>query len=249
MTTPATRMLMAGGGAAAAYDFSIWSPTLWLDASDAATITESGGAVSQWDDKSSNGFDVTATGTAQPTTGTRTINGLNALDFDGSTDIMATATAKKIVDASGYYTVWAVVECDSVTGDRSIVDQDDETGNRQAQQLRTSGTATQSVRIYGGVVADGAGVTLSTGTPYLMRSQQRLNALETWVNNSSDGSSATTGANTSETAVINIGAHRGLSLAQLFNGKIGFVLVVPSALSSGDMATIETAINNRWACY
>ena len=37
----------------------LWEPSrvptnLWLDAKDESTITESGGAVSQWDDKSGN---------------------------------------------------------------------------------------------------------------------------------------------------------------------------------------------------
>jgi hypothetical protein len=58
------------------------SPALWLDAADTSTITESSGSVSQWNDKSGNGRNVTqGTGAAQPTTGTRTQNGLNVLDF------------------------------------------------------------------------------------------------------------------------------------------------------------------------
>lgn len=67
---------------------SPWTPaelttTAWFDADDAATITHSGGSVSQWDDKSGNGFDL-AQGSAslQPETGTVTIGGLNALRFD-----------------------------------------------------------------------------------------------------------------------------------------------------------------------
>jgi hypothetical protein len=68
------------------------SPTLWVDASDTGTITEStpgSGTVSQWDDKSGNGYNLTqGTGTAQPATGTRTINGLNVLGFDGADDRM-----------------------------------------------------------------------------------------------------------------------------------------------------------------
>jgi len=60
-------------------------PVLWLDASAESSITESGGAVSQWDDLSGNGNDVVqATAAAQPTTGTTTINGLNVLAVDGS---------------------------------------------------------------------------------------------------------------------------------------------------------------------
>jgi hypothetical protein len=62
----------------------LWTPSLittalWLDASDTDTITESGGAVSQWDDKGSSGLnDATqAVGANQPLTNVLTQNGLN----------------------------------------------------------------------------------------------------------------------------------------------------------------------------
>lgn len=54
----------------------------WHDASDAATITESGGSVSAWLDKTANDIDYAqADGPQQPQTGTRTLNGLNVIDF------------------------------------------------------------------------------------------------------------------------------------------------------------------------
>ena len=48
---------------------TLWTPAqittaLWLDASDAATISPSGGPVSQWDDKSGNGRHATQTNAA-----------------------------------------------------------------------------------------------------------------------------------------------------------------------------------------
>ena len=52
---------------------------LWLDASDSSTITHSSNTVSQWNDKS--GFAYHATSSTGPTTGSSTINGLNALTF------------------------------------------------------------------------------------------------------------------------------------------------------------------------
>jgi hypothetical protein len=65
---------------------------LWLDASDTTTITEAGGSVSQWNDKSGNGNNVTqGTGALQPTTGVSTVNGLNVLNFAG--DLLSAATA------------------------------------------------------------------------------------------------------------------------------------------------------------
>lgn len=79
---------------------------LWLDAADESTITESGGAVSQWDDKSGNGNHVVqATAASQPTTGTHTLNGLNTLYNDGG-DFMLTGSALSL---SGF-TTFAVFE-------------------------------------------------------------------------------------------------------------------------------------------
>lgn len=63
---------------------------LWLDASDLSTITESGGAVSQWSDKSGNGNHATqGTGAAQPLTNANTMNGKNVITFDSTDDWLA----------------------------------------------------------------------------------------------------------------------------------------------------------------
>lgn len=68
----------------------LWTPDLitteaWYDCSDTSTITDSSGAVSQLDDLSGNAEHVTqVTGSLQPQTDARTINGLNAIDFDGT---------------------------------------------------------------------------------------------------------------------------------------------------------------------
>lgn len=76
---------------------ALWTPaeistSLWLDASDGATITESGGKVSQWNDKSGNSRHATqGTLANRPTTGLVTVNGLNAIDFDGADDWLVTS--------------------------------------------------------------------------------------------------------------------------------------------------------------
>ncbi len=83
------------------------SPALWLDASDATTITASSGAVSEWRDKSGNARHATqATAAAQPTTGTATLNGLNVIDFDGSGDVLASALATSAVNNWAIAMVW-----------------------------------------------------------------------------------------------------------------------------------------------
>lgn len=78
---------------------------LWLDADDAATITDAGGgAVSAWNDKSGNGRHFPqATGAARPTTGANTLNGRNVLTFGGD-DFLEHGTAatwKFLHDATG----------------------------------------------------------------------------------------------------------------------------------------------------
>lgn len=72
---------------------SITGLAAWYDASNAASITASSGAVSQWNDLSGNARHLTqASGANQPTTGTRTQNSLNVIDFDGSNDFLSAAS-------------------------------------------------------------------------------------------------------------------------------------------------------------
>ena len=96
-----------------------WSPAaslnvlLWYDADDASTITESGGAVSQMDDKSGNDYHLAqGTGSKQPTTGSRTQNGLNVIDFDGTDD-----TLEKIFTLTADHSVFMVGIIDTAAND------------------------------------------------------------------------------------------------------------------------------------
>lgn len=86
-----TQVFPTGGGGG-------WLPTdlgallrFWHDAADTGTITDVGaGETSQIDDKGANGHDLVQGSSAQrPTTGTRTINALNVLDFDGDNVMQA----------------------------------------------------------------------------------------------------------------------------------------------------------------
>jgi len=71
---------------------SVWNPSmlstaLWLDAADASTITESGGAVSQWNDKSGNSRNaVQSTAGFRPVFSTTGLNSRQSINFDGTDD-------------------------------------------------------------------------------------------------------------------------------------------------------------------
>lgn len=105
----------AGGEAA-------WSPGdltgyLWYDASDTSSITEVGGAVSQWNDKGTLGKHMTQnTESEKPTSGTITINGLNAIDFDGVNDRLLNTS----VSISNPYMMCAVGRLDAATANHNF---------------------------------------------------------------------------------------------------------------------------------
>jgi len=85
----------------------------WWDFSDESTITDTGGLVDQVDDKSIAGDDLTGSGGNRPTTGTRTIGGLNAIDFDdASSEQLALGPTLDIVGME----VWSVFELDDLSG-------------------------------------------------------------------------------------------------------------------------------------
>jgi hypothetical protein len=103
----AVDLVLVGGAAevvaSAAFTPADISTSLWLDAADATTITESGGAVSQWDDKSGN-----VRHASQPSSGSRpTIsaaaqNSLDALSFDGLSDFFSLASALPLASSGSF---------------------------------------------------------------------------------------------------------------------------------------------------
>ena len=93
--------------------YGLWSPAeittaLWLDAADASTITESGGAVSQWNDKSgSNRHAVQSTLTNKPTSYSASLNSLNVIRYDATDDFMSLQNTGGLTTATSFY-VFAV---------------------------------------------------------------------------------------------------------------------------------------------
>ena len=87
---------------------SLWTPAqiataAWWDASDVSTISDTGGAVDQWNDKSGNDRHFTQTTPAdQATTNSTTQNGLNVLDFDGDDQYSGT---QPVVSEINYFLV------------------------------------------------------------------------------------------------------------------------------------------------
>lgn len=228
------------------------SPSLWLDAADTSTITASGSPakVSQWTDKSVNAYAfVQSTGASQPTTGSRTVNGLNGLDF--ASNRLTRAATSVVSSTDGTFSAFAVVVTDTTSGFHGVLNADEGTGARPPQFLRQNGTTLDSVRI--GAFSGGNGVitaskssAFSSGTPVLLRSVLTTGTYQVAVNGSTGTSETATGGATAGTSTHEVG---DLFNTYRWDGIICEIIVYPRALSASEIASVETYLNAKWAVY
>lgn len=129
-----------------------WTPSFlptifWYDASDLSTITRSGNRVNQMLDKSGNGWTLApiTAGKVGPDTGTRTLNGLNVLDF------IKTSTSSNVILENDTFTqaqpfcVAAVMSFDdeAVDADQDFLFSGTETGAPRIAVRRATTNAWQ----------------------------------------------------------------------------------------------------------
>jgi hypothetical protein len=110
---------------------------MWLAARDNGVDTPTdGSAVSTWTDRSGNGFHATQSdGTKKPSYETNMINGLPAIQFDGSADILTSSS-------TNYGTIIGVVAQDTLTVNKSWAGGASGTaGQSEAFYLGISGTS------------------------------------------------------------------------------------------------------------
>jgi len=214
-------------GKVAAFSPLDLSPVLWLDASDTSTITESGGAVSQWDDKSGNGNDVTqGTAANQPTSGTRTLNGLNVLDFDGTTDFLTVSG----FTASQPITLFAVVEKDTDTSRRIF------TGGILGWIL-----VNQQPTSYAGNYLYGTIGTAVDNTPHIMRHTFNGVSSSIHVDGTQTGPTGNAGT-TGITSPFTLST----SSTQQWDGIIAEIIVIDGTLTADQITATESYLASKW---
>jgi hypothetical protein len=221
----------------------LWTPSQlsshgWWDSSDGNTISESGGAVSQLDDKSGNGRHLEQSdGASRPITGTRTINGLNGLDFDGSDDFIEAAGISGVPATS--YDFFYVADLDLAGDGYQVYElfQDGLSGNFG----ELSGAS------YIGVATNDASTTSSEisgstyTTPFLYNLRWNGSTLELFQNGTSQGTTALSGNITIDT--VNIGANG--EGAYWMDGIFGEAIWCPY-LSVANRQNIEGYISHKW---
>ena len=241
MRLTATRASVTSGGAA------LWTPanlsglSLWLDADDASTITESSGSISQWDDKSGNGNHATqSTASNQPTYGTQTINAKNVVHFDGS-EFMTTGYPPGL-----NRTLVAVVQYTSFAG-LKVVAGARETLNQRSYFGTNSGVGRGAVAELTAV--DGS--SLSSNTTYtqiLSHGQGAVNREAYYYLDGTEEASATFTGNIGSGVNYMIGGFNdgGTIHSSRFSGRIAEFVVTDNIISDSNRQKLEGYLAHKW---
>ena len=216
---------------------------LWLDASDSSTITLDGSNnVEQWDDKSGNsGRDaVQATVARRPPLGT--INGVQALDFDGIDDLL-TVTHGAWADLPSY-SIYGVVSMDDTSlVYRAWIGKEVSGANRKfiiGNDVSTSlfyNSTTDTINV-------SKATTYASNVPVLISAHKDGNTTARAYVNGSASSADTTVTTGTNTANIQIGA--GAVGGYLWPGQVGEVLIYSDHHSGATRGLIEAYLKAKW---
>jgi hypothetical protein len=228
---------------------SIAGIAAWYDASVTSSITIATG-VSQWNDLSGNGRNLTqGTGNNQPAY-TGTIGTKPALVFDGNNDDMSTATGFALVGADYTWTVFSVARADAQG--TSTVSQDDFSSPRPPQFQRLwAGTfpAQRSARAFtlnSSDAQDGAisAVAISQSVAFVLTTRQSATTSGIWVNGGNTGTaSLTPKASQFATKRLFVGSIAGGSL---WSGAIGEVIAYSRDLTTAERQAVERYLGKKW---
>lgn len=231
-------VIQSGRFGSAAFDpTTISGCVLWLDASDTATITSSGGAVSQWDDKSGGTRHVVQTTAGKkPTTGTVTQNGRNVLDFASGRILRKTGTSI----CAAAFTVFVVCQ---KTGSNNTFEsfplQLTASSNAtpfdwyNANCIPSKGWAAGDVRNFTAHGLRCLTMSDSTNTGFFY-----IDGTQSTTNTGLDQAWSTT------SQAITVGGRD--DEVTKFTGNIAEIIVYDVVLSTGDRQTVEVALKAKW---
>lgn len=241
---------------------SISGCQLWLDAADTATISVSGSEVTQWNDKSGNSRNFTqSTAANRPLSGTRSQNGKNIIDFDGSNDRLGSSAASSnwvfMHNGTEHTVFWACVKDGDTFGDL-MGDNGNTSSNvgtvfSEANSYRIAQYVTRGVS-GNTVIENYTGSNLTSGFHYTtVRAKPNdgtaANRSEIFYNNGSAiKNNAQSNAPSSSNPTYNLGVGDSRADASVipFNGGIGEILIYNSYLSDVDRDKVRTYLATKW---
>lgn len=208
---------------------------LWLDASDLSTITESGGSVSQWSDKSeSMDHLVQASGSLQPVTGAETLNGRNVLTFAGAEQLDFT-TGRTF---SGGATFFIVHEPDSTSAGGLV-------GSKvyAASQKLMILASTYFTRLINGGTSTSSVLVANTSPAILTYRRNTEDLADLFVNGGDLNRLFSDVAQSGDIVWSRVG---NTSLTQYYSGKIAEIIMFDRELSNDEINSVGQYLSNKW---
>ena len=227
-----------------------WTPTqistsLWLDASDASTITLNGTTISQWNDKSGNSRNVSQANSAlQPLYTLGGLNSLNIADFDGANDVLNGLAVSNFVTNNSYSAFVVGLARTIATNDGSGYFNEafyGDAGGYIAMYLRSS-------NLIGAYNWDGANkVATNAYTPNtVVIGYSELSSGSIRIRTNGGSETATVSSNTASlSGAIQIGRNYNSDTFCL-DGKIAEVIFTNAALSTTNRQLIEGYLAWKW---
>ncbi len=217
---------------------TICDPALWVDATDASTITTSAGAVTEWRDKSGWGRHFSAVASSAPSVQMSPLTFKNMLRFDG-TDVMS--LANRTWPGTGAYTL-VVVERRRSGGASAFFGRSAPSADPVPILGYSSSTA--AYVSHGSNPLSGAVSAFTTATVQGTRvwSVQYANGTRRLrINNAVVGTDDAVGS-----VMTFSGATLGRHDATWYNGDIGEVVLIPRAVSDADLQAYTLSLMAKW---
>lgn len=221
-----------------------------LDASDESTITE--GATFTWADKSGQGNDVSqSTASYQPLTGTGTIGGLNALEFNngGVASRLTRGDSCGLAAGAPAFTIFAVHRADK--GDQNFVLYLGDSAAAAGKNIRVSaGNNGSSYRFGNGNLFYSENFT-TAGLSIWRGEENQASADYQFYKNGGDPATPVSGTGSS-TVPLNLGTGRTAVGADLLNdtgrfqGLIAEIVVYNRALTASEINQVGSFLSTKW---
>ena len=230
---------------------------LWLDASDASTITLTSGAVSNWADKSGNAIDFAqGTATNRPIVQAAEKNGRDVIRFDGVDNYLIHNTSILLKNLAGS-TIYMVHRLRSNTASRrdlAVISNNTTSAVRLGiyTSLGTANKYVTSMRTTDGGAAQTttSGNNSDTSWRVLIGSQIYTTAnTAIFVNNVADGtnSSVSPSSNTSNTDSARATIGCGIALTMFADIDVAEVLVYNTNHTTAQRAQVWRYLKAKWA--
>lgn len=204
------------------------SPALWLDALDASTVTLVSSAVSQWADKSGNNRHA-----VQATSGSRPTYSSSQIVFNGSKNLTSPLSGFTAGAGASWFVSFTLDDVSANTGIMGTSGNDDYDrfiGNGYQYPARFRSVRIENYRVFP-----------TSGNHVLSGITSTSTGWEEWVDGTTGGNQTVSFAAPTDLTVGSIRAatNGSGSAAKFLNGKIGEILIFPSALSTTNRQKVE----------